>query len=56
LILSDLRAALRSPYLEILVPEKGLAFRVGWGLSPRECEVLLAGGLTNWVKIKTSAR
>jgi hypothetical protein len=36
--------------LEVRVLEKGLTFRVVCELSPREREVLLAGGLTNWVR------
>jgi aconitate hydratase len=39
-----------SPLLEVRVPGKGFSFRAVCELSPREREVLLAGGLTNWVR------
>jgi aconitate hydratase len=36
--------------LEMRIPEKNLSFSVSHALFPRMVEVLLAGGLTNWIR------
>lgn len=42
------------PRLEVVVHAKQLQFTVSHALSPREVEVLLAGGLTNWLRARVS--
>jgi aconitate hydratase len=49
--LSGLREQIRAGNrVRVECPEKGLAFDVGHDLSTRQIEVLLAGGLINWVR------
>jgi aconitate hydratase len=53
LILSDIRNQISGPEccdLDIHVANKDMAFTVVHDLSSREIEVLLAGGLTNWLR------
>jgi len=54
LILEDVRAQLAASIenrtLVVRVPKKNLTFTVGHTLFPRMIEVLLAGGLTNWIQ------
>ncbi len=56
LILKGLRSLLaeeaEKDALKVQVPEKGLSFSVSHLLTPHMARVMLAGGLTNWVRVK----
>ncbi|MCA9432498.1 MAG: hypothetical protein KC940_18435, partial [Candidatus Omnitrophica bacterium] len=49
--LTNLREQIQShSELEVELPDQGIQFRVTHTLSPRQVEVLLKGGLANWVR------
>ena len=54
LVLESVREKLaksgKSHRLEMRVPQKNLTFTVSHNLSPRMIDILLAGGLTNWIR------
>jgi aconitate hydratase len=56
LVLTGLRAHLKygleDEALEVSIPKKNLRFSVRHHLTPHMADVLLAGGLTNWVRFK----
>jgi aconitate hydratase len=51
IVISDLRVQItENEKIEVRVPQKDLTFTASHNLTPHMREVLLSGGLTNWVK------
>ena len=53
IVISDLRKQIaENEKIEVRVPQKDLTFTASHNLTPHMREVLLSGGLTNWVRGK----
>src|SRR5687768_17807896 len=52
-IREQLTESVESRRLTVRVPQKDLTFTLNHTLFPRMIEVVLAGGLTNWTRVRT---